>query len=59
MSIRQSPNHRRMNCKRPSHPSRGGLTPEAKAEEEVEETPIGSEKPTNKAEQLQLLTTRT
>jgi len=44
---------------RPSQPSRGGLAPEAEAEEEGEETPVGSEKPTNKAERLLLLSTRT
>eukprot|EP00957_Ditylum_brightwellii_P116861 8914298-Ditylum_brightwellii.AAC.1 len=64
MSIRHSPSHRRMNFKTgekqmPSHPSCGGLAPEAKAKEEGEETPVGSEIPTNKAERLQLLSTRT
>eukprot|EP00957_Ditylum_brightwellii_P187341 14268422-Ditylum_brightwellii.AAC.1 len=29
---------------RPSHPSRGGLAPEAKAKQEGEETPVGSNK---------------
>eukprot|EP00957_Ditylum_brightwellii_P082966 6307681-Ditylum_brightwellii.AAC.1 len=43
-SIRHSPSHRRINfktgeSKRPSQPRRGGLAPEAEAEEEGEETP--------------------
>eukprot|EP00957_Ditylum_brightwellii_P087480 6659285-Ditylum_brightwellii.AAC.1 len=64
MSIRHSPSHRRMNFETverqlPSQPSCGGLTPKAEAKEEGEETPVGSEKSTNKAERLQLLSTRT
>eukprot|EP00957_Ditylum_brightwellii_P089577 6822954-Ditylum_brightwellii.AAC.1 len=43
----------------PSHPSCGGQAPEAKAKEEGEGTPVGNKKPTNKAEQLPLLSTRT
>jgi hypothetical protein len=44
---------------RPSHPSRGGQVPKAEAEEEGEGTPVGNKTTTNKAEQLQHLSTRT
>eukprot|EP00957_Ditylum_brightwellii_P025245 1911186-Ditylum_brightwellii.AAC.1 len=43
----------------PSHPSHGGQVPKAEAEEEGEGTPVGNEKPTNKAERLRHLSTRT